>query len=1093
MEILLGVLVWLTAVGGATPINQGSKHIKDDVHLDEDTIIPFIATDSGQFLSSDQSHVTREKRDTASQYISHDLSHDHPVYIGFIAFGSNFHINLTKTGLFPNHRTLVEYFHENTTERSYVSLESHYAGTVVGMERSRAIFTLENGMHGVVETAGEKYYIEPLEYIRNTTRQPHRIYKRRLENKGHFCGTSDSTPQFRSESYSGTARQKRSVSTQRYVETLVVADKTMAAKYGKRKVENYLLTVMNIVSQLYRDASIGNMIQIVVTRIIVLMHHQTKLYLTHHADKSLKSFCQWQKSINSPQERRKSKAPRHDNAILITRHDICTYQNKPCATLGLAPVAGMCDPLRSCSIIEDLGLASAFTIAHEMGHNFGMHHDGTGNTCGQSEHQPAGLMAAQITSNNDPFSWSVCSKDYITQFLDSGQAKCLDNIPPEWNKKTPKFHIGRVHSADEQCQSQFGEQSRQCPDEPWVMCSVLWCSDPNDHCVTHNLPAAEGTECTSFNVDNGWCFRGRCIEKGHRPRGTNGGWGNWTTWGECSRSCGGGIQVIERLCDNPRPRFGGKYCIGERKKYRLCNTEKCPTNTTSFRELQCSSYNSIEFRGTYYKWVPYTGVIGGHQKNRKNPCVLYCRARGFNFYTERSSKVVDGTKCYPGSKDVCINGHCQPVGCDSVLGSGAIEDKCGQCGGNGSSCQTVAGVYNKEVGMGVYSDIIEIPTGATNLRIEEIQKSRNYLALKSADGKFYVNGGWRIDWSTKTFEISGTVFNYARPGNKPEYLEAKGPLTKNVIASILGQEENKGISYTFNVPHEEGETTTPVIVRFLWELSPWSECSKSCAKGIEKRVSVCVRNDDRSVVSETYCNPDERPEARTKLCNEQSCPPRWVLGKWSDCSVTCGKGQISRDVACMSQVDDLEQTKVAIKHCEKQEKKPKAIEVCQKRECPTKWVTGKWRNCSADCGTGYKVRAVYCISDGARPIDVRYCTGKPKPRSKERCFIRHCRKPQWVTGKWTQCSVSCGDGYQKRAVRCQTYNSGRYCPYRSRPIGYKNCSKKCVSNRIPDADCKDVNRAHYCPMVRSYGFCNRAYFQKLCCRTCTRLAGSRAG
>jgi len=35
---------------------------------------------------------------------------------------------------------------------------------------------------------------------------------------------------------------------------------------------------------------------------------------------------------------------------------------------GLAPVAGMCEPDRSCSLTEDIGLASAFTIAHELGH-----------------------------------------------------------------------------------------------------------------------------------------------------------------------------------------------------------------------------------------------------------------------------------------------------------------------------------------------------------------------------------------------------------------------------------------------------------------------------------------------------------------------------------------------------------------------------------------------------------------------------------------------------------------------------------------------------------------------------------------------------
>ncbi|RLW05161.1 hypothetical protein DV515_00005355, partial [Chloebia gouldiae] len=52
----------------------------------------------------------------------------------------------------------------------------------------------------------------------------------------------------------------------------------------------------------------------------------------------------------------------------LNRYDICTYKNKPCGTLGLASVAGMCEPERSCSINEDIGLGSAFTIAHEIGH-----------------------------------------------------------------------------------------------------------------------------------------------------------------------------------------------------------------------------------------------------------------------------------------------------------------------------------------------------------------------------------------------------------------------------------------------------------------------------------------------------------------------------------------------------------------------------------------------------------------------------------------------------------------------------------------------------------------------------------------------------
>ena len=36
----------------------------------------------------------------------------------------------------------------------------------------------------------------------------------------------------------------------------------------------------------------------------------------------------------------------------------------------------------------------------------------------------------------------------------------------------------------------------------------------------------------------------------------------------------------------------------------------------------------------------------------------------------------------------------QRVGCDRVLGSDAVEDKCRVCGGDGSGCETVRGVIN---------------------------------------------------------------------------------------------------------------------------------------------------------------------------------------------------------------------------------------------------------------------------------------------------------------------------------------------------------------------------------------------------------------
>lgn len=69
-----------------------------------------------------------------------------------------------------------------------------------------------------------------------------------------------------------------------------------------------------------------------------------------------------------------------------------------------------------------------------------------------------------------------------------------------------------------------------------------------------------------------WCYKRVCVPFGSRPEGVDGAWGPWTPWGDCSRSCGGGVSSSSRHCDSPRPTIGGKYCLGERRRHRSCNT-----------------------------------------------------------------------------------------------------------------------------------------------------------------------------------------------------------------------------------------------------------------------------------------------------------------------------------------------------------------------------------------------------------------------------------------------------------------------------------------------------------------------------------------
>ena len=56
----------------------------------------------------------------------------------------------------------------------------------------------------------------------------------------------------------------------------------------------------------------------------------------------------------------------------------------------------------------------------------------------------------------------------------------------------------------------------------------------------------------------------------------DGGWSDWTWWGSCSVSCGGGTRERSRECNNPSPENGGKDCLGPIVDTGSCNEHACP-------------------------------------------------------------------------------------------------------------------------------------------------------------------------------------------------------------------------------------------------------------------------------------------------------------------------------------------------------------------------------------------------------------------------------------------------------------------------------------------------------------------------------------
>jgi len=131
-----------------------------------------------------------------------------------------------------------------------------------------------------------------------------------------------------SSSSQGKKRTKRSMSKERYVELSVVTDSTMSTYHGDN-LKHYVLTLLSIVALIYKDASIGNPVNIALVSFHVLPdksfatnkwtvdNSSSSEYLPGiSASEMLRNFCKWQKEHNILDD----KSPHHhDTALLLTR------------------------------------------------------------------------------------------------------------------------------------------------------------------------------------------------------------------------------------------------------------------------------------------------------------------------------------------------------------------------------------------------------------------------------------------------------------------------------------------------------------------------------------------------------------------------------------------------------------------------------------------------------------------------------------------------------------------------------------------------------------------------------------------------------
>ncbi|XP_043404916.1 A disintegrin and metalloproteinase with thrombospondin motifs 20 isoform X2 [Chelonia mydas] len=990
------------------------------------------------------------------------------------AYGQLFQLNLsTDAGFIAAHYKVM---HVGSPQELPSSDLRHcfYRGHVNAQETHTAVFSLCGGLMGTFKAHDGEYFLEPLmkadgDEHEDDHNKPHLIYrhedlKNDIYQKSHKpCEVSEkemkkitlpfpdygslnedlnilqkaTVLEYASKNLSieddrsnPHSRKKRFLSYPRYVEVMVTADTKMVRHHG-RSLQHYILTLMSIVAAIYKDSSIGNLINIMIVKLIVIHNEQEGPAINFNAATTLRNFCLWQQTQNILDDTHPS---HHDTAVLITREDICRAREK-CDTLGLAELGTMCDPLRSCSISEENGLSAAFTVAHELGHVFNIPHDDSFKCKEAGIKYQYHVMAPTLNYHTSPWTWSKCSQKYITEFLDTGYGECLLDKPSGRIYDLSSQLPGSMYDVNKQCELMFGPGSQVCP--YLKQCKRLWCTSAegiHKGCRTQHMPLADGTEC-GLGMH---CYHGICVSKEMETRPVDGEWGPWGPYNSCSRTCGGGIKSTTRLCNRPEPRNGGKYCVGRRMKFRSCSTDSCPKGKQDFREQQCSDFNGKHFNinglTSAVRWLPkYSGI------SMKDRCKLFCRVSGTTSYYQLKDRVADGTPCGTETNDICVQGLCRQAGCDHVLNSKARRDKCGICGGDNSSCKTLAG----------YNVVVKIPMGATNIDIRQHSYSGkpeddNYLALSDTHGNFILNGNFVVSMSKKEIGIQGAIFEYSGSNNTVERINSTDRLEEELILQVLcvGNLYNPDVRYSFSIPIEERSDL------FTWDpYGPWQECSKMC-QGLRRRKVTCIRKSDHLVVSDQRCENIPPLPAVSEECNTE-CELRWHnIGK-SECTSRCGPGYRSLDIHCMKySVSKGLSVPVDDKYCADQQKPP-IREPCHGDCLLTSWHYTEWSECSRSCERGIRTREAFCMNNFGRRLADRECHELP------RIVTQNCNEflcPNWATSDWSECPVTCGKGMRHRQVWCQLNDEKlreNFCNPNSRPESVRSCElHECASWQV---------------------------------------------
>ncbi|XP_019130580.2 zinc metalloproteinase-disintegrin-like VMP-III [Larimichthys crocea] len=538
----------------------------------------------------------------------------------------------------------------------------YYHGHIEGMTDSSVSVGICSGISGFVRARQQLYLIEPLA---QSADGDHAVYRQENLKTGGRPGSNttglydqdkEQSPQpaglFRSRSW----KSKPAESPQRFVELFVVVDNAEYKRFGS-ETKTRILQVINHVDKLYRSINIRVMLVG-----LEIWSYKDKIDVDSNSERALDNFLVWRQADLL-------KRAKHDNAQFVTGIDFDGD------TVGLANKFAMCTE-NSGGVNQDhhenaIGLAS--TIAHEMGHNFGLSHDAAGCVCGPFYSSGNCVMADKLRTGTQTFPeyFSDCSVQQLAEFMERAQPTCLSKPPSSVETIAVSPRCGNaLLDPDEECDCGPVEECKnpccdastcrltegsqcahgQCCENCQLKLAGSVCRKSASSCDLPEYCTGASEDCPEdsfemngkpcFNQAQGYCYNGQCP----------------THEQHCWRLFGTGARV------------GLEMCFDLNKKGQEdtnCGRSKYGYTPCTAANLKCGSM--------------FCGEGGESITGKRASYTVYgieCKLAVDDDKTRNMNMVPQGAKC--GENKVCLDNRCVDL---SVYGG---KEECSKkCNNNG--------------------------------------------------------------------------------------------------------------------------------------------------------------------------------------------------------------------------------------------------------------------------------------------------------------------------------------------------------------------------------------------------------------------------